>query len=153
MILHLFGWNDMSLVPSIYASSIRFFCCSFLSVMSLILPLYILQPHLVLDVTHSGRSFIKMSNNSGLSTVPLRHTAHSFTLSDVTPSTMTCMLWLVSQESLYPSMICSSDTIKSKFVNTCWCGTLSETFGKSRTIKFRLPLSMDCVNPWAKVTT
>lgn len=152
MILHLFGWNDMSLVPSIYASSIRFFCCSFLSVMSLILPLYILQPHLVLDVTHSGRSFIKMSNNSGPSTVPLRHTAHYL-------HPLWCytvyydLLWLVSQESLYPSMICSSDTIKSKFVNTCWCGTLSETFGKSRTIKFRLPLSMDCVNPWAKVTT
>ena len=55
----------------------------------------------MLDVTHSGRSFMNIRNNSGPNTVPWGTPLTTLALSDVAPSTNTCCVLLLRKAYIH----------------------------------------------------
>ena len=55
----------------------------------------------MLDVTHSGRSFMNIKNNSGSSTVTWGTPLTTLALSDDAPSTNTCCVLLLRKASIH----------------------------------------------------
>lgn len=126
--------------------------------MPLTLPLYttVSSRHLVLDVIHPGRSLLKMRNNNGPGTVPLMHTAHYLRplwSADVEPSSMTCCDRSVRKAFIHPWAAHRMPLNSNLLIIKRWCGTISKTSEKYRTIKSCLPLSMDFASSRTKVTS
>lgn len=67
----------------------------------LLISLYMMAKCLVFDVTHSGRSFINIKNNSGPSTVPWGTPLTTLALPDAAPSTNTCCVLLLRKASIH----------------------------------------------------
>lgn len=86
--------------------------------------------------------------------VPLRHTAHylhPLWSADVEPSSMTCCDRSVRKAFIHPWAAHRMPLNSNLLIIKRWCGTISKTSEKYRTIKSCLPLSMDFASSRTKV--